>query len=63
MSVSVTAGLRVRVRLHENISIHATPEYLIPVYKDNGAKLLFDNDDIKSWADGFGLNVGLLFYF
>ncbi len=63
MSVSVTAGLRVRLRLHENISIHVTPEYQLPVYKDNGAKLLYDNKDLEKWAKGVAINAGVLIYF
>lgn len=63
-SISVIGGVRLSVLLGKHIRLHATPEYDFGAYKSKNCKLLNDNDEnIKKWTDGIGVNVGLLLYF
>ena len=62
---SATLGLRLFwCPFGRGFRIQATPQYNLLVSKDDGFKTISDADaNIKKWANGFNLNVGLLYYF
>lgn len=63
-SMSGMIGARLVASLSDNFKIHITPEYDFGIYKDDNSKKLSDFDNsIKSWTDGFNLNIGLMFFF
>lgn len=63
-SMSLLAAVRVVTSFNDNFKLHITPEYDFGVYKDNNCKLLSDYDStFKSWAEGFNLNIGLIYFF
>ncbi len=63
-SVSAFGAVRFVASLGKTLKLHITPEYDFGVYKDNTVKLIEKNDSkLKSWTDGFNLNVGLMIFF
>lgn len=63
-SVSVIGGVRLSVLLGKYVRLHITPEYDFGAYKSKNCKLLNENDDdIKKWTEGIGLNVGVMLNF
>lgn len=63
-SVSVLGALGIAAIISDQFRILVTPEYDFGVSKTKLCKMLGENDSkIKSWTDGFNLNVSLLVYF
>lgn len=63
-SMSVMIAARMLVSFSNTFKLHITPEYDFGAYKDNSCKTLTDFDStLKSWTDGFNLNVGLMYFF
>lgn len=62
--MSLTLGARFQVALSKTFRLQVTPQYNLPISKNDEWKAVSDvNKDVKSWADGFALNAGLMFYF
>ena len=62
--MSLTLGARFQVALSKSFRLQITPQYNLPISKNDEWKAVSDvNKDVKSWADGFALNAGLMFYF
>lgn len=63
-SYSLMAGARVSFAILSWLGISATPEYLLPVCKSGGYKVLSDvSKDIKGYCHGFNCNVNLNIFF
>ena len=63
-SISMFGALGIAALLGDHFRLQVTPEYDFGVSKTKLCKLMGENDSrIKSWTDGFSLNVGLLVYF
>lgn len=61
---SALIGASLRVILGNMFCIYATPEYSFAVAPDDAFKTIKEADSkIKSWGDGFGLNVGVMVSF
>jgi len=61
---SFTLGTRFRVALSKKCHLQVTPQYNLPISKNEYWKAVSDiNKDVKGWADGFSLHAGFLFYF
>lgn len=63
-SVSALGAVRLTAALGRHFKLQVTPEYDFGVYKNLNCKWIGDVDKtVKSWTDGFSLNVGLMVFF
>jgi len=63
-SVSALAALRLVAELNSHLHVQITPEYNFGLAKNDNCKTLSEYDSkIKSWTDGFNLNLGIMIYF
>lgn len=61
---SFTIGVRCSLALARHVGLSLTPEYLAPIGKSDGYKVLSDvSNDIKSFGTGFNTNVSLNIFF
>lgn len=63
-SFSALGAVRLTAALSHHFKLQVTPEYDFGVYKNLNCKWIGDVDKtVKSWTDGFSLNVGLMVFF
>lgn len=63
-SVSALIAVRAKFAINDHWRLQITPEYDFGISKDDALKSLNDFDKtIKSWTDGFNLNLGIMLYF
>lgn len=63
-SLSAFAALSLRVKLGKTFCLQITPQYNMPVGKNEVYEVLKDADKkIKAWGEGFGLNAGFILRF
>ncbi len=63
-SVSALLAVRAKFAINNHWRLQITPEYDFGISKDDDLKSLSDFDKtIKSWTDGFNLNLGIMLYF
>jgi len=63
-SMSGLVALRFLAELSKHFKVHVTPEYDFGIAKNSNCKMINEqNSKVKSWTDGFNLNVGLQIYF
>ena len=64
LSVSGIIAARFIAAFNTHFRLQVTPEYNFGLSKNDNCKVLNDADDkIKSWTDGFNLNLGLMIFF
>ena len=62
--ISLSLALSLRIRLYKPLHLTVTPQYDFALGADDVWKVIKDSDrKIKTWAEGFGVNAGLLFSF
>lgn len=63
-AMSGVLAVRLTTVLNNHFRIHITPEYDFGIYEDDNFKSVKDIDSqLKSWATGFNLNIGLQVFF
>ncbi len=63
-SISANGALRLSAKIGKSVRLHLTPEYDILVHESSMCKTFNESDSkIKSWSQGFNLNIGVLIYF
>lgn len=63
-SVSGLVALRLIAAFNNTLRVQITPEYNFALSKNDNCKVLNKADDkVKSWTEGFNLNLGLMIFF
>jgi len=63
-SVSMLGAVRLSMALSRNFKLQITPEYDFGVSKNLNCEWIGDiNKSVKSWTEGFNINVGLMVFF
>ena len=62
--MSMFAAVRLSYEVVDNLRIHLTPQYDFSIGGDEIFEVIKQGDSkIKNWADGFGVNVGIIYEF
>lgn len=62
--MSIFAAVRLSYEVADHLRIHLTPQYDFSLKGDKIFEFIQQADDkLKSWGDGFGINVGIIYEF
>lgn len=62
--MSLFAGLRFSYEVAKSLDVHITPQYDFALGGDQVFEVIKQGDSkIKAWAEGFGVNVGIIYQF